>query len=463
MKTIAKFLFVLLSTLMIQSCSDDHDDSGSFSFTVDFDLPTSIVKSVGDILSYSPVVSPSENITYAWYLDNEMISTDCGLNYTLTKTGIFTLRFEAKSSDTMAYRESILTVNKVANSFTPKEYVTKAIGFFDMDMGDPSTINWGDITHLVLSSAIIQADGSIKYPFEGSVEKVKNIVDEAHSNGVYVMLQIAGEHNAIQGNCKFGSTNFYNVAIDDTRKNAFIEELYNYVHTNGLDGINIYMDKKGSNTTGYPDKDKLVDFYRKMAEAKPEKSIAEHEFYLTMNLHAGSFTTKGHQDDFVALEGYDWYYLWVFGIPTTSAGMHADPEQIKKELTYWRDTKGKSLDKFVITCSSIVALYDFSKVGGKENVTDDNLSKCTTFIKYSALFSMFPELTPKEIAGKNKLDKEGYDAVRYDGLPWIETKVNIKFVHGFDVGGFALWKIDFDSQDPETSVMNYIRKMLNNP
>lgn len=466
MKTIIRFLFVLLSALLIQSCSDDHDESEIKTIKVDLELPYSIVVSVGDIISYSPVASSSEKINYAWYLDDEIISTDCELNYTLTKAGIFTLRFEAKSVDAKSYREAVLRVNEIVSPippFTPKEYATKAIGFFDVDMGDPSTICWGNITHLVLSSAIVQADGTIKYPFEESTEKMKSIVDEAHSNGVYVMLQIAGEHNAIQGNCKFGSTNFYDVAIDDTKKTAFIEKLYNYVNTNGLDGINIYMDKKGTSTTGYPEKNKLVDFYQKMAEAKPERSLAQQEFYLTMNLHAGTFTTKKHQDDFVTVKGYDWYYLWVFGIPTTSAGMHADPEQIKAELTYWRDTQGLNLNKFIITCSSVVALYDFSLVGGKENVTDDNLSKCTTFAKYSELFSMFPDLAPKDIAGKSSLKKDGYDAIRYDGLPWIETKVNIKLTKGFDVGGFALWKIDFDSQSSETSIMSHIKKMLKNP
>lgn len=472
MKTISNLLFVLLASLLVHSCTDDKSmsefDEQALPKIYMSGWPSAITATVGDVLSYSPLVSPSEGASYAWTIDDEVISTERELAYTLPTEGTFTLKFEVNRFNVSTFRKASLKVNKAIipeppfepEAFTPKSYVTKAIGFFDVEMGDPTTIAWDNITHLVLSSALVQADGTVQYPFGGAEKEVRDIVNRAHSNGVYVMLQVAGEHDPIQGKNVYNSFNFYNVAIDNTRNDRFIENLYAYVNKNGLDGINVFMDKAIQSSVGYPEADKLVAFYQKMAAAKPAQSLTGHEFYLTMNLINGALTTRGCQDSFVGLDGWDWYYVMVFGIENKSVTSHAPQQQLKDELIYWIETKGHPKEKFVIVISAIAIVYDYSLVGGKDKVTDSNVSQCTDFIKYSELFTMFPEL---DVANLNNLDKYTmqYDGIRYDGLPWVGTKIG--YFNNPGAGGIALWKIDFDTQNPSTSMMHYIKTRLGNP
>lgn len=472
MKTINNILLVLLTSILMHSCTDDKNMS---EFNEDYlpkiymsGWPNAIKGTVGDVISYSPLVSPSDGVTYSWSIDDKIISTERELNYTLTTAGDFTLKFEVKYLDMNTFRKASLKVVEaiipeppfVPEPFTPKSYVTKAIGFFDVDMGDPTTIVWDNITHLVLASAVVQPDGTIQYPFERSETRIREIVNTAHTNGVYVMLQVAGEHKAIQGKNIYGSFNFYNVAVNNTQNEKLIEDIYNYVNKNGLDGINVYMDKATQSNVGYPEADKLVEFYKKLAAAKPVQSLTGQDFYLTMNLITGTLTTKGCQDHFVGLDGWDWYYVMVFGIENKNVGSHAPQQQLKDELAYWIENKGHPAEKFIITISAIAITYDYSLVGGKGNVTDDNISQCINFIKYSELFNMFPEL---DVANMNNLDTytTEYDGIRYDGLPWVNTKLG--YIKNPGGGGFALWKIDFDTQEPKTSMMHFIKEKLGNP
>lgn len=471
MKTINYILFILVAA-WLSSCTDD--DKSVTTYDENF-LPkiytdgwsANVTVTQGDELNYSNLeVSPNdENTTFSWYINDKVISTERVLNYIVTEEeGSYTLKFEVKRFKKSTFRKATLKVKAtvtpeppfIPNAFTPKAFLTKAIGFYDINEdSNPSEIIWDNITHIVLTSAIVEEYGIVTYPC--SEKKMREIVNAAHDNGVYVMLQVAGLHENIQGKNKYGATTFRDLAGNGERNDAFIEELYNYADNNALDGINIYMDKATSSTEGYKDKAELVTFFQKLIAAKPTQSRTELEFYLTMNLITyGALTSKGHLDDFVTIKGWDWFYTMDFGIiETINPNSHAPQVTLQDDLTYWQ-SKGINKEKLMITVSAIASLYDANSY---ETPTINN---CISFIKYSELFSMFPGV---DIAQKNNLDTEakalGYTGCRYDGLPWINTKIG--YISKYGAGGVALWKMNFDTTNPETSMMSFIRKTLKNP
>ncbi len=421
---------------------------------------------VGDTIRISPVVTPADKCTFKWTLDDAVISENLGLEYELQEEGVFTLAFKVSLGGETTERTSQLTVRPrpveeppfEPDPFTPKAYNRKAIAFFDTALGDTTKISWDWITHLVLTAATFQADGSIAYPYDGDTKALRNLVNTAHHHGVYVMLQYAGQHDPIQGKHVWNSMNFYNVAIDDEKGPALAEQMVEHAQENGLDGISISMDKAISSSVGYPEADKLVSFYEKLHGLRPESSKTGNGFFYSFCTITGALVTNHSLDPFATMEGWDWIYTMVFGVEMTFNTSLASQDVVKSDLQYWLNA-GIAKEKLIVTIPAIVGCFDSSPLGGAA-VTDSNVSQCFTWIPWYQIFTLVED-TAANITQKNNYTKIGnYQWIRYDGFPWINTKFGYLTTPG--AGGMALWKLNFDSNTEEESMMYFIHGKLGN-
>ena len=330
--------------------------------------------------------------------------------------------------------------------FTPKTYQKPAYGFFDTD-ADASAIVWDRMTHLVLCSATFNADGTVNYPFGGDTDRLRTLVNTAHSNGVAVLLQFAGDHDPVQGKHVWNSMKFYDAAVDAATNEALVSEMVSFTRINGLDGLNIFMDKATSSETGYPEAEKLAAFYGKLLAAKPSKTRTGQPFTMslcTISEVNSALLPKGKLDDFVTLDGWDAIFTMVFGMETTQNTSLAPQDYVKSELNYWQG-KGVPASKLVVTIPAIVGCFDGSAL---------------TWIPWYQIFTLVED-TVANITSKNNYTNVGdYQWIRYDGFPWIGTKAG--YLQSPGAGAMALWKVDFDAAADDASMMNRIKTLLGN-
>jgi len=331
-------------------------------------------------------------------------------------------------------------------SFTPKSYNKPVYGFYDASAG-VSSINWSRITHLIVCSATFNTDGSINYPLGGDIDEIRTLVNTAHTNGVAIILQYAGDHDAIQGKHAGGSLKFYNAAIAGGGNNELAESMVTFARVNGFDGINVFMDKTSTGVSAYPDADALESFYSKLHAAKPATSRTGVAFSLSLctisQVIHSTLLTNGGLDRYVALPGWDAIITMVFGYEVTSNTSHAPQDLLKSELERWNGL-GVPSSKLIVTIPAVVLCYDGSR----------------TWLPWKDIFGLVND-TVANITNKNNYTDVGtYSWVRYDGFPWINTKFGYLTTPG--AGGMALWKVNFDAADDDASMAYRIKTLCGN-
>ena len=421
---------------------------------------------VGDTLRLSPLVSPAEGCGFTWTWGEAVISRERSLAYELEEEGEFTLTFEVDYQGARTHRTSLLTVRPKPveeppfepDPFVPKSYKKKAVAFFDTETGDTTRIAWDWITHLVLTAATFQSDGSVDYPYGGDTKALRSLVNTAHHHGVYVMLQYAGLHNTIQGKHVWNSMNFYNRAVDPVQGPALAAAMVSHAQENALDGISIFMDKAVSSSVGYPEEGQLVSFYQTLHGLRPETSQTGNGFFFSFCTITGALVNAGKLDAFASLEGWDWIYTMVFGLEMTYNTALAPQDVVKSELQHWIGLDIDK-DKLVVTIPAIVGCFDASPLGGA-SVTDSNVAQCYTWIPWYQIFTLVEDTVANITSKNNYANVGGYQWIRYDGFPWIGTKAG--YLNSPGAGGMALWKLNFDAQEQEASMMYQIHNRLGN-
>lgn len=331
-------------------------------------------------------------------------------------------------------------------SFTPKSYNKPVYGFYDASAG-VSSINWSRITHLIVCSATFNTDKSINYPLGGDIDDIRTLVNTAHTNGVSIILQYAGDHNTIQGKHVGGSVKFYNAAIDGGGSADLATSMVTFARVNGFDGINIFMDKTSAGVSAYPDADALESFYTKLHAAKPATSRTGGAFTMSLCtisevIHA-TLLKNGGLDRFVALSGWDAIITMVFGYEVSSNTAHAPQDILKSELQRWLGL-GVPASKLIVTIPAVLLCYDGAR----------------TWLPWKDIFDIVTDDVATITSKNNYTSVGGYSWIRYDGFPWIGTK------HGYlttpGAGGMALWKVNFDAAADEASMAYEIGNLCGN-
>lgn len=134
----------------------------------------------------------------------------------------------------------------------------------DFDNWDTSALDWTAVTHLCFRSVVLQPDGTLREPVPR--EKVRGLVEEAHSNGVKVTVLVWGTDAA-------GSSRYL-----ARHRGRAVESLVDYVRQNGLDGVNIDDETwpEMNVETGRPTRDLATAFFAALRKGLDELGPGLH-------------------------------------------------------------------------------------------------------------------------------------------------------------------------------------------
>ncbi|MDR1348113.1 MAG: hypothetical protein LBJ63_06780 [Prevotellaceae bacterium] len=450
MKIINKiFLGSMLLLLFGMSCTNDDVDNPAFG---DDDVPVIFVDwaenmafSIGDVIRINPQVSPSDGIACKWIFNDEVVSTDKNLEYTVTEFGTFVLKFEVERNGiTNSRMASVLVVKP----FEPKTYSKKSIAYITVD-GSVADVPWNDITHLVVSSAIIGADGLPDLTFGGRTTlDISTLISTAHNYGVFVMLEFSGAITYLNAMHAYGSLNFYSAAVAANR-DAFVNNLVQIAIDNKFDGINIYMDK--ADDGAYLDPVTLKDFYEKLGIAvksvKNSLNGIEYDYLLSMSVYGG--WTNATLSGMVNIPAYDWINVMAFAAEDLTPGAHSATWYFTDQINQWLNLYGVAPSRIV----GVAPAFGLRYFGNPGDYTWGNLWEYTEYIPYRTLCAAYPNA--------HEVNQQATDnGIFYDGFPAIEAKA--QYVNDNNLGGMALWSAENDSRDETKSLMKKINVLLGN-
>jgi len=448
MNKINYLLFTILSLFVLQGCGDDSASNPSFD---DKDVPRIYIDwrkdmtfSTGDTIRLHPNVSPADGATFKWTLNGREIGDEKGIEYIIPddEYGEFVLKYEVERNGVINSRVSNVAIAKI---FVPKTgYNKKSVAFVTRG-GNVGDIKWDNITHIILSSSVIQASGLPDLSFGGDALKVSipSLITAAHNNGVYVLVEFSGTIDYTTGQTPYGNFDFYNAATSPKVRTEMIKAMVDYTLATGFDGINIRMDKASDGS--FSDYPALRAFYEEVAESVPEETDRA-DFLLTMSVVSG--WTKAVFDGMVTTPGYDWVHIHSYCAEDLTPTAHSPFWLFADDAQYWVD-KGVDKGKIVPVAPTIGLRY----FGDTSEYTWGNLWSFTEYKGYKAICTEYPDAP-----GKNKIDVD--NGLFYDGLNEVKAKAEHVVAQGY--GGMGLWSIDNDNTENGKSLMQQINTSLGN-
>jgi hypothetical protein len=459
MKQLKYILILCLPLFTFFGCVDDSADNPGFGEKdiphIYLDWQANMAYKLGQTMKFEPQVSPSDGATYRWTLNGEELSTEKDFSYTLDDF-LFNaeLKFEVTRNGISNSRTANILVTK---DFAPKQTSKKIFGFLTKD-GSLGDVDWENITHLVVSSAVVNADGSLDLSFTQSLN-MPMLVAFAHHYGVYVIVEVSGIIRYLNSLPLYGSLTFYDAALKTP--DVLTANIANLMTAYNFDGVNIYMDK--STAESYADPAGLKDFYIKVGDKiKSENHTIdgkEYDYILSMSVVGG--WTRGSLAGMVNLPQYDYVQVLAFLNENTSPQAHSDPTFAGTEITAWLTWAGMGVDdpsKLILVAPAVGLRY----FGIPANYTWANLEQFTEYIPYRDICAQYPDklsqnpIVIKDNSGSatKELDKIYFESQRY-----IERKVN-EIVVPRGLGGMGLWSLENDSQDPALSLLVKMKTTL---
>jgi len=456
MNKINYILFAVLSLFMLSACGDDSADDPKFG---DSDVPRiyidwvkELVYETGDTIRLDPKVSPSDGATYKWTLGDKVISEERTVDYKILEHGEFQLKLEVSRNGVENSRIASVIVGK---PFVAKQYTNKSVAFFNTG-GSLTDIDWNNITHLVLSSAKIK-DGLPDFKFGESTLNIAALVTAAHNNGVYVLLEVAGEYTAVNAVTPWGDFTFYNAVTTANGRKNVSKALLDYASKNKFDGINVFMDKASVNGV-YDDPATLKLFFEELATTAPEET-EWGKFHLTMSVVSG--WTRGSLNDMVNMPRYDWINVLAFANEDLTPAPHASFWAFTDNIDYWI-LQDVAKDRIV----PVAPAFGINYKGKQADMTAGGwggLHAFTSYLSYKSILNdqggaASANSVVKKDTGTGP-DRE-FDIIYYDGLN--EVKAKAEYVVAQKYGGMGLWSLENDIKESSKSLMKQINTSLGN-
>lgn len=308
----------------------------------------------------------------------------------------------------------------------------KVVGYLPMWAAPSYTPDWKNITHLCLAFGLVQVDGTVDIT---AVRANRHIIDEAHKNGVKVLLSIGG-----------GGTRSFSPVILDNEKRAFlVDNLKNIVEELELDGVDVDYEEweggdGGASKLDLKRRAALENLYKELRKRLGKRKL------ITAAVNASwdnggfgvynCFSNTMHEYlDFVSLMIYDFTGPW--------SGAHTGPHSAwnfyVNSISHWLDNRKLPKDKLVAG----VPFYGYRF--SKKNYADDAQA-----ITYKKILEMYPE--------QNVHLKDSIGLIYYDGMLTIKRKA--EYVKEQELGGIMVWEITQDTENPNKSLLEQINKVL---
>lgn len=413
MKHISKFIFGIFAVLA--SCSGSIDNL--LIDKVEFVGPDVIKLQVGEQVELGVKAPKGLKASYTWVFAQKIIGEGETLVFSLDAPGNGVLTVIIKDED------------KHLRSFERQVYVSKTsgykvVGYLPASKSTFKDIKWGMLTHINLSFAKVNADGSLNDTQVRS--RFAKFPAEAHANGVAVLVSVGGgggsdEQAAISA-----------AILDPTARTKMIDGIVQLVKDLNLDGADIDYEDFDWNKMNSNKRDAYEDLILRLREKLGKNALLTAA--LSGNaLEYGNYTAAVFDAmDFITLMAYD-----KTGAYSQTPGPHS-PFDYFTSLCETARKAGVPGDKIV----GGVPFY------GKQFPRGD--VKACISKSYSQIVSDYP-------GAENKDSIDG-EYLWYDGIPAITKKCQYIREKGF--GGIMIWEITMDSTNESKSLLTTINRNL---
>lgn len=460
MKALKYILLAILPLFALYSC---EDDDGSNPFIEDDELRIHMAwqehlpQAVGDTVIIDPKVSPADGATYKWTLDGEVISTGEVLNFEIKERMVSELKLEvSRNNFTMSRTAMIL----VPNDFVPKAYNKKSIGFLTGG-GSVKDVDWDNITHLVVSSAVIDEKGDIDMK---NLENLsfQTITSYARHNGVYVLLEVSGVLSSYMNAAPvYASYTFYDQAVGSKYK-ELADKIVNKVKELGVQGVNIYMDKANTSTGGFDNPSALKEFYSylgdKLKESKYTMDGSEYDYIASLSVVGG--WTRGSLASCVNIPTYDWVNVLAFAAEDLAPTPHSAQWYAEQEVGVWLGWQGPIVPSRLVLVAPAFGLRYF---GTPKDYNWGNLWQFTEYMPYKTICEKHSGAADKNtivIVENGGDNTKAVDKIFYDGVSEIKSKA--AYALSKDIAGMGLWSLENDSKKTNESLLKIMNNSLGN-
>ncbi len=317
-------------------------------------------------------------------------------------------------------------------SFIPKDYDFQVVGFYPYykhSVLPVSEISWGKITRIIYAFAIPNADGTLN---TSNLTGIKELVDEAHANGVEVYFSVGGGGS--------GSEYFPQIATDKQAGTRLVNEIRQYMFENCLDGIDMdweYWSGSLNNSINYTESEALVDILKMLRNELDPFGLG-----ISIDLSASNWGGKHILDEVADYVDHVQVMSYDFSGPWSEPGPHSSYEDAigsgsdagSTGLAYWVNYRQWPKENILLG----VPFYgrDFDNQGGAG-------------ISYADILELSP-------------DAWEYDQmanIYYNGISTIAQKT--QYVKSNQYSGMMIWELAHDSKVDSLSLLNAIDQVLN--
>ena len=418
MKT--RMFFYLLSIFIFVNCGDSEPKIPVDLNKVTLVSPAYIRSQLGEAVQFQLEVPNDLKLTYIWSCDNQVFSTEKNPSFKIEKPGLLNVTVQVKGGDSTKELRSMI--------FVPKKTTYKSIAYvpsWKNNLGNMNN-NWDKLTHICLCFGLVASDGTIDISEVKS--KLSTSIEQAHKNGVYVLLSIGGGGG--------DGENFNNAILNETYRKAIASNVITIVESLKLDGVDVDYEQWDYTPSqqNIARSNALEELYKDLKAGMPEKtllSIATSWSYMRNN---GYKESMNQYLDLVNLMIYDYTGAWA----GSEVGPHSGWDYYLNSIS--------AAKNFKIPATKIVPGIPFYGV----KFRSANSSTGATTIAYADIVKQYS-------ASENKNEvSEAF--LYYDGKPIVKQKC--EYVIEQKLGGIMFWEITQDATESSKSLLAVINETL---
>lgn len=449
MKQIIKIFIISLLGIIIYSGCTEEVNNPEFN---ENDIPRILTTwqniltlRLDDSLSLSPQISPSDGATYKWELNGEELSAKKDFKWKATELGDYELIFTVTRNGVTNSRTAKITIQRGA--FVPKEYTKKVVGFITPN-GKLEDIQWDNITHLVISSIQVKADGvdTVLNVNDPNNLELKKIIFMAYNYGVYVSLDLTGviaNYTFLGG--AYANYDFYNNIANEAKRKKLIDDVKKFYVNNKFDGLNIFLNN-ASEGVAFKDAASVTNFFNELHDALPMGP--KGQTFFTATVPAG--WTASVLSMVAKNPNFDWVHVLGFASQDLTP-VPSSPMWFFNEANLTWQNMGVPAEKIVAAIPAFGRDYNFP---ANVTITWGNVDNYATWVSYKSILALeanAPNIDPPQLNIHN--------GIFYEGFANIDAKSQAVKDNNF--AGLLLYSIENDSPDPSKSLLKRIYDNLN--
>lgn len=449
MKNITKIYLISILGIMIYSGCKEEATNPEFNSTdvprILTDWQNILTLKLDDSLKLSPQISPSDGVAYKWTLNGQEVSTDKNFKWKATELGDYELLFTVTRNGITNSRTAQIAIQRGA--FKPKVYTKKVVGFIT-PTGKLEDIQWDKITHLVVSSIQVKANGvdTVLNAADPKNLELQKIIFMAYNYGVYVSLDLTGVV-ANYTNCggAYANYDFYNAIANPAKRTKLINDVKLFWVNNKFDGLNVYLNNF-SEGVAFKDVPSVTKFFNDLHDALPAGPKGEAIY--TASVQAG--WTASVLSMVATNPNFDWVHVYGFASQDLTP-VPASPLWLFNEANNVWKGMGVPAEKIIGGIPAFGRDYNFP---ANTTITWGNVDNYATWISYKSILALnanAPNIDPSQL--------NIHSGIFYEGFSNIDAKAQV--VKDSNYAGLLLWSIENDSQDPSKSLLKRIYDNLN--